>query len=146
MESYYELNSLKLTLIYPQYKLPKGKIHQMEVVTWSELQVRRNLAAFGTVETTGSPSIRKRKQKLLTLENENGDTFECPFDMDGTIPGGATLELLTELSECATNLNEFENDDVEVDNITHKIIRMVSIKCIESKSNIKEIKKENKFK
>ena len=47
--------------------------------------------------------------------------------MDGTIPGGATLELLCELSECATNLNEFDNDDVEVDNITYKIIRMVSL-------------------
>ena len=96
----------------------------MEIVIWSNVQVKRNLAEFMTVEMSTIPGGRKR-QLPLTLENENGETFSCSYDMEGTIPGGATLKLLEELTECKTVLNNLENDDVEVEGKTKKIIRMV---------------------
>ena len=110
------------------HKFVKGKILHMEIVTWTEQQVKRNLQSFGTVEMNSNVKNRKRKQRPLTLENENGDKFECTFDMQGTIPGGSTLKLLNELSSCATNLNEFEFDDSKVEKMAYKIIRMVSTK------------------
>ena len=99
----------------------------MEVTTWTENQVRQNMLAFSNLDMNYTKNVRKRKQSPLTLENENGDTFDCSFEMEGTIPGGATIKLLNELADCATKLNEFENDDVLVESKLNKVIRMVSL-------------------
>ena len=98
----------------------------MEVVIWSEVQVKRNLAEHMTIEIKNLSKSRKRKQEPLILENENGEKFSCAYDLEGTIPGGSTLKLLEELEGCKTNLHNFENEDVEVEGIIKKIIRMVN--------------------
>ena len=60
------------------------------------------------------------------MENENGDKFECDFELEGTRPATATLKLIEELAKCRTNLNDMYNDDINVESTTLKIIRMVS--------------------
>ena len=98
----------------------------MEVVIWSSVQVKRNLAEHMTIEMNTLSGIRKRKLEPLILRSENEETFSCSYDMEGTIPGGSTIKLLEELAGCKTILNSLENDDVEVEGMTKKIIRMVN--------------------
>ena len=96
----------------------------MEVVTWTDHQVRGGSLPNEAPETASY--IRNRKQIPLHLENENGNKFKCDFELEGTKPAKATLKLIQELAECRTNLNDMYNDDINVESTTLKIIRMVS--------------------
>ena len=105
-------------------KTKNGKIIHLEVVTWTELQVRKGSLMNDAPET--DQHLKNRKQLPFELKNENGHSFECDFELEGTKPANATLKLIEELSVCRTNLNEMYNEDMDVESTTLKIIRMVS--------------------
>ena len=104
-------------------KINNGKIVDMEIVTWTNRQVKMG-ALMNEIPETAS-YLRCRKQLPFQVENENGEKFECDFELEGTKPAQATLKLIEELSECRTNLNDMYNDDINVEGTTLKVIRMV---------------------
>ena len=98
----------------------------MEIVIWSESQVKKNMILDENSNHVNCQEVRQIKQECVVLKNENGKTFNCDFDLGATIPGTATLALLEQLTGCTTNLNELQNDDMAVEGKLKKIIRMVS--------------------
>ena len=97
----------------------------MEVSIWSELQVQKCLIMHNNAGLVTCARNRKITPATIKLKNENGKIFECVCDLQGTIPGTATLNLMTQLSECTTNLNEIESEDMIIENNANRAIRMV---------------------